>query len=85
MIESGANLPVKAMEFESAITQEGQIALPPEVAGEIPVGAQLRVVVMWEPSNHDSEWRTVGRRRFEAAFCPEDAIYEKLMDDAATR
>jgi hypothetical protein len=76
---------MNAVEFESTISQDGQIALPPEVAAEIPVGEQLRVVVMWESSSLDSEWRTAGRRRFEAAYCPEDAVYEQLIDDAATR
>jgi hypothetical protein len=75
---------MKAVECESTITQEGQIALPPEVAGEIPAGEQLRVVVMWEPSDPDSAWRYAGRQRFEAAYCPEDAIYEQLIDDAKT-
>lgn len=31
-----------------------------EMAGEIPPGEQLRVVVMWEPSNLDLAWRTAG-------------------------
>src|SRR5260370_32459893 len=44
---------------------------------EIPAGEQLRVVVMWEPSNSDSAWRTAGRQRFEAAYSAEDAVYER--------
>ena len=76
---------MKAVEFESTITREGQIALPPEVAREIPAGEQLRVVVMWEPAGQDSEWLSAGRRRFEAAYCPEDAVYEQLIDDPTTR
>jgi len=76
---------MKAVEFESTKTEAGQIALPPEVAGEIPAGEQLRVVVMWEPSSADLVWRSAGRRRFEAAYCPEDAIYEQLIDDSAAR
>jgi hypothetical protein len=64
------------VEFESTIAPGGQIALPPEVAKEIPAGEQLRVVVMWEPGDFDSAWRAAGRQRFEAAYAPEDAIYE---------
>ncbi len=62
-----------------------KIALPPEVAREIPTGAQLRVVVMWEPSDPDLAWRTTGRQRFEAAYSPEDAVYKQLIHDAAIR
>jgi hypothetical protein len=76
---------MRAVEFESTGAPGGQIALPPEVASEIPPGEQLRVVVMWEPLNLDLAWRTAGRRRFEAAYSPEDAVYEQLIDDAAIR
>ena len=76
---------MKAVEFESTVTREGQIALPPEVASEIPAGEQLRVVVLWDPASPDSAWRSAGRRSFESAYCPEDAVYEQLIDDSAAR
>ncbi len=76
---------MKAVEFESTVAPGGQIALPPEVAGEIPPAERLRVVVMWEPADFDSAWRTAGRQRFEAAYSPEDAVYEQLMDDPPIR
>jgi len=74
---------MKAIEFQSTLTQEGQIALPPEFSGEVPAGEQLRVVVMWDTL--DDPWRLAGRERFEAACGPEDSVYEQLMDDAAPR
>ena len=76
---------MKAVEFQVTITQERQIALPPEVSGEIPAGQQLRVVVMWEASDLGDDWPSAGRQRFEACYCPEDDVYEQLMDDAASR
>jgi hypothetical protein len=76
---------MKAVEFESTVAPGGQIFLPPDVASEIPPGEQLRVVVMWEASDSDLAWRTAGRQRFEAAYSPEDAVYEHLMDDSAIR
>jgi len=76
---------MKAVEFQSTVEPGGQIALPPEIAREIPTGEQLRVVVMWEASDLDQAWRTAGRQRFEAAYSPEDAVYEHLMDDSAIR
>lgn len=76
---------MKAVEFEGTVTSDGQIALPPEAARDIPAGEQIRVVVMWEPAGLDEEWRALGRQRFEAAYAPEDAVYEQLMDDPATR
>lgn len=76
---------MKAVEFESTISSRGEIAIPREIAGEIPAGEQLRVVVMWQPSGADSSWRAAGRERFEAAYAPEDAVYEQLIDDPAAR
>ena len=76
---------MKAVEFESTISPGGQIALPPEIAIEIPPGEPLRVVVMWEPSNLDLAWRTAGRQRFEAAYSPEDGVYDQLIDAPAIR
>jgi hypothetical protein len=76
---------MKAVGFASTVAPGGQIAIPPEIAGEIPLGEQLRVVVMWEASNFDLAWRTAGRQRFEAAYSPDDDIYEQLMDDSAIR
>ena len=76
---------MKAVEFEGTIAPGGQIALPPEVASEIPPGEPLRIVVMWEASDFDFAWRTAGRQRFEAAYSPEDAVYEQLIDDSAIR
>ena len=76
---------MKAVEFDSTVAPDGQIAIPPEVTREIPPGEQLRVVVMWEPGDSDLAWRTAGRQRFEAAYSPEDSVYEHLMDDSATR
>jgi len=37
---------MKAVEFETMITQSGQIVLPAEFLGDIPTGQQLKVVVM---------------------------------------
>ena len=38
---------VKVVEFESTVTANGQIAIPGEIAGQIPLGEPLRVVVQW--------------------------------------
>ena len=76
---------MRAIEFDGTIMPGGQIALPPEIAARIPAGEHLRVVVMWEPSGEDSAWRSSGRERFESAYCPEDAVYEQLIDDVSTR
>ena len=68
---------MKALEFDTTILPGGQIMLPHEVAGQIPAGEHLRVILMWEPSGANS----AGRQRFESAYCPADAVYEQLIDE----
>lgn len=57
IMNTGVHTSMKAVEFESTVVPGGQIALPPDVASEIPAGERLRVVVVWEPSNFDLAWR----------------------------
>jgi hypothetical protein len=76
---------MKAVEFQGTVAPDGHIAVPPEVASKIPPGENLHVVVTWDEPDFDLAWRTAGRERFEAAYSPEDAVYEQLMDDSAIR
>ena len=77
---------MKAVEFETTINSDGQILLPPNLAGDIPSGEPVRVVVMWDTSSTDPAWREAGRRKFEEAYCAADAVYEQLpTNDASPR
>ena len=73
---------MRSVEFTSIVAADGQISVPPEVASQVPSGEELRVVLVWDNDSEETGWRTVGRRRFEAAYAPEDSVYEELMDDA---
>ena len=74
---------MKAVEFETTVNNEGQISLPTDLAGNIPSGEPVRVVVMWDPSPADEVWREAGRRKFEEAYCTADAVYEQLANNDA--
>src|SRR5882724_8473676 len=76
---------MKAIQFQSMVTANGQIAVPPDAAREIPQGEQLQVILLWSVSGEDNGWRAVGRRQFEAAYSPEDSIYEQLIDETPIR
>ena len=55
------------------------------IRDKIPAGKPVHIVVLWETSDYDLEWRAAGRLRFEAAYAPEDSVYEQLIDDPAAR
>jgi len=73
---------MKIVEFETTRTDNGQIAIPAEIASQLPKGEPVRVVLQWGEQDDESDWLANARARFEAAYSPEDAVYERLMDEA---
>jgi hypothetical protein len=72
---------MKAVEFEGTPTANGQISIPAEITGQLPLGEPLRIVLQRDGADdEDAAWRTQGRQRFEAAYAPEDVVYDHLMD-----
>jgi hypothetical protein len=77
---------MKVVEFEGRVAPDGQIEVPAEIIGQLPPGESLHVVLQWDSTvEEELGWQTQGRQRFEAAYAPEDAIYEQLMDETSTR
>jgi len=77
---------MKEVEFEGTVAPNGQIAIPAEIASQVPSGEPLHVVLQWNPTaDEDRLWRTQGRQQFESAYAPEDAVYEQLMDESSAR
>jgi hypothetical protein len=75
---------VKAVEFEGRLAPTEQIAVPGEIARQIPAGSNVRVILLWEDGEQD-DWRNLARERFAAAYGPEDSVYEKLIDEPPSR
>lgn len=77
---------MKTVEFESTIAPNGQIDLPAELAAAVPPGMKVHVVVHWDGViEDDASWLASSRLRFEAAYSPDDSIYEQLMNAPLTR
>jgi hypothetical protein len=75
---------VKTADFQGEITPNGQIAVPPEIARQVPVGEKIAVVLSWGQLEEDNAWREAARRKFESAYAPEDSVYQQLMHDTPT-
>ena len=75
---------MKAVEFTVAVSPDGQIAVPAEVAAQVPTGSPVQVLLLWNEGNEgiadDAAWRLAGRRQFEGAYAPEDAVYGRNGD-----
>ena len=76
---------MKTADFRGELTPNGQIAVPPEIASQVPPGEQIQVVLQWGISEDDTAWRAAGLRQFEAAYADEDSIYELLIHDTSSR
>jgi hypothetical protein len=64
-------------DFKATLLPNGQIALPAEIAGQIPVGTELQIAVKWEEAAADS-YRALGAKLHEAAYAPEETVYDSL-------
>lgn len=76
---------MKTADFRGELTPDGQIAVPPEIASQVPPGEQIQVVLQWNISLDDVAWRALGRRQFENAYAADDSVYELLIHDTPAR
>ena len=72
-------------DFNTELTPDGRIALPPEIASQVPAGETIRVMIHWGDNADEAAWRAAGRRRFESAYADDDSIYEQLVNDPPAR
>jgi hypothetical protein len=72
---------MKTADFRGEITPNGEIAVPAEIASQIPPGEKVAVVLAWGLSEEENSWREAGRRRFQSADAPEDSVYEQLIHE----
>lgn len=75
---------MKAVEFEGQLTSGDNIRIPPEVAGQLPPGSHVRVILLWE-GHEEEDWRRLSQASFAAAYAPEDSVYEKLIHEPPSR
>ena len=74
---------MRTIDFRAELAPNGQITVPPDVASLVPPGEPIQVVIQWGASEEDS-WRAAGRRQFDAAYSPEDSVYETLANSDST-
>ena len=65
-------------EFKSTVLPNGQIAVPSEIAAQLPAGTQLRVVFTCEPAAAADSYRALSTKLSEASYAPEETVYDSL-------
>jgi hypothetical protein len=74
---------MKSAEFDGTLARNGQLPVPRDLAKNVPAGETLQVGSLWNGEPADDAWRRAGREQFEDAYAPEDAIYERVIDETA--
>jgi hypothetical protein len=70
---------MRAVEFISTINEDRSIAVPSEVAAQLPTGQQpLRVLLLVPDDDEDREWSQLTAEQFFAGYDDTDAIYDQL-------
>ena len=76
---------MKTADFTGKLTSSGQVAVPPEIASQVPPGEPVQIILRWGMPEDEAVGRAAGRRQFEAAYSADDSVYEQLADDASAR
>ena len=69
---------MKAFEFNASLAGEGWLQVPKEVAMQIPLQQDLRVIVMMQESSEDADWARLTLEEFAKNDYPGDAIYDDV-------
>jgi hypothetical protein len=69
---------MKALEFQSQLSSDQTLAVPATVADQIPIGRQVRVLVLIAENDVDLEWEQLAAMEFGQGYAGGDAIYDQL-------
>jgi len=65
-------------EFKATVLSNGQIAVPSDVAAQIPAGREFQVILALEAPLGRDAFRLLGQKRFEESYAPDDSVYDSL-------
>jgi hypothetical protein len=69
---------VQAVEFTVELSDKPLVAIPQEVAAQLPVSGVARVIILTEINEGDRQWRMGAYEQFASEDSPEDAVYDAL-------
>lgn len=67
---------MRPIEFEAEWSGGASLALPPEVAIQLPSSGRARVIVLVRDDNEDGAWRRGAYEQFMRDDDAEDAVYD---------
>lgn len=73
------------LEFTAAINADNTIQIPAHLTHQLLPGTAVQVRLSWSTDPEAEAGQALGRRTFEAAYAPEDEMYEQLAHDIPHR
>ena len=64
------------IEFQTDLTGESSLSLPPEVVAQLPKSGRATVVVLVQDAE-DAAWRSAAYEQFMQEDDPQDAVYDR--------
>ena len=69
---------MRAIEFQTDLKGKKALAIPEDVAKQLPRTGKARVIVLFEQDREDEAWRLAAYEQFMRDDSPEDAVYDKF-------
>ena len=68
---------MKALEFESQVNPDKSLAVPPDIACQLPAYLAVRVILLL-PEREETEWASLTEAEFLGGYGSGDSIYDNL-------
>ncbi len=70
---------MSAIEFETELSGQPILSIPPEVVAQLPKSGRAKVVLLVRPDVEDEEWLKWSYEQFMKDDSPDDAVYDNYQ------
>ncbi len=67
---------MRALEFTTNLSGESVLAIPRDIAAQLPKEGRARVLVLVDDDSEDAQWRRAAYEQFMRDDSPEDSVYD---------
>ena len=69
---------MKALEFETTLSEDANLKVPENLAGQIPREEAVRVIVLLPESAEDEDWQRLAGEQLLSGYSESDCIYDAV-------
>lgn len=69
---------MKAFEFQTTLTSEPVLTIPPELRNELKDGVLVRVILLLPETTENAAWARLTTEQFLQGYVERDSIYDQL-------